>query len=97
VLVLTTHGRGAVGSLLEKQRKRSFLHGTVANLALNVWFPRMGHLYRGSRRQPNYGNSLTMPSWIMRRVERDQRTTILGYKERAWIQHQDLLILQRNS
>jgi hypothetical protein len=36
-----------------------------------------------------------MPSWVVRRVENDPRTRILGYKERAWISHQDLMILQR--
>jgi SAM-dependent methyltransferase len=95
LLVCTTHGRGAISDVLANQRKRSALRGAAADLALKVWLPRAGHLYRGSRHHARYGTSLTMPSWILRRLEHDPRTRILGFKERAWISHQDLMIVQR--
>ena len=53
--------------------------------------------YRGEIRsrfskQARYGIALARPSWIMKHLEAKPELRILGYTERAWDDHQDVLV-----
>ena len=43
----------------------------------------------------SYGGSFTSPSWIMRLLESRTDAMILGYKERAFANHQDVVTVQK--
>ena len=56
--------------------------------------------YRGEMRQRldrygEYGVALIRPSWVIACVETDPRIRLLGYFERAWDDHQDVLVFGR--
>ena len=46
-------------------------------------------------KQARYGITLTRPSWTMKQLEADTSIRVLGYAERAWDDHQDVLIIGR--
>jgi SAM-dependent methyltransferase len=39
-----------------------------------------------------YGVSFSRPHWIMKKLEKDDTSRILGYIERGWDEHQDVII-----
>jgi len=45
--------------------------------------------------ETSYGVALVRPSWVMRHLERDPRVRILSYTERAWDDHQDVVVFGR--
>jgi SAM-dependent methyltransferase len=46
-------------------------------------------------RQARYGVSLIRPHWVMKLVEADHKARVLGYVERGWDDHQDVLVIGR--
>lgn len=46
-------------------------------------------------RQARYGITVIRPRWAMSAVESDDRTRVLGYVERGWADHQDVLVIGR--
>lgn len=46
-------------------------------------------------KQRRYGVALVKPSYVMRQLERMPDVSILGYRERAWDNHQDLVVIGR--
>jgi SAM-dependent methyltransferase len=44
-----------------------------------------------------YGYVLTAPSWVMRIAERRPLLRVISYQEAAWLDHQDVILLQRKS
>jgi SAM-dependent methyltransferase len=56
--------------------------------------------YRGEFRtrfenETPYGIALVRPSWVMRHLEANPHVRILGYAERAWDDHQDVVVFGR--
>jgi SAM-dependent methyltransferase len=56
--------------------------------------------YRGGFRsrfnaQARYGVTLVRPSWVTQQLETDPNIRIMGYAERAWDDHQDVLVFGR--
>jgi SAM-dependent methyltransferase len=45
----------------------------------------------------SYGGTFTSPAWIMRLIERRPDVALLGFRERAFATHQDVLMLQKLS
>jgi SAM-dependent methyltransferase len=43
----------------------------------------------------SYGGSLSAPSWVMRLVEEHRSVRIVSFKEAAWADNHDVLVLQR--
>jgi SAM-dependent methyltransferase len=43
--------------------------------------------------QARYGISLSQPHWTLRHAEQDYATRVLGYTERDWDSHQDVLVI----
>ena len=61
-------------------------------------FARTGFSYveqERTRYGVSYGTAFSAPSWVTALIERRAHATLLGYKERAWDNHQDALILQK--
>jgi len=54
-----------------------------------------GHVRRLFPRQERYGIALVKPSWVMSGLELMREVRILGYVERAWDDHQDLVVFGR--
>ena len=48
-------------------------------------------------RQARYGVNVIRPHWAMKLVEADDKTRVLGYIERGWDNHQDVLVIGRPS
>jgi SAM-dependent methyltransferase len=48
-------------------------------------------------RQARYGINVIRPHWAMKVVEADHKTRVLGYVERGWDDHQDVLVISRPS
>jgi SAM-dependent methyltransferase len=46
-------------------------------------------------KQESYGIALAQPSWTMKALEHREEIRILGYWERAWDQHQDVVVFGR--
>ena len=44
-------------------------------------------------RQSRYGISLSRPHWVLRLVEEDDQLRVLGFTERGWDKHQDVLVI----
>ena len=42
-----------------------------------------------------YGLSLSKPSWVLAQLEKDPTVRILGYREKDWVDHQDVVIIGR--
>lgn len=56
--------------------------------------------YEGSFRsifyaQARYGVALVRPHWVMKSIEGREDVRVLSYAERAWDDHQDVLVLGR--
>jgi SAM-dependent methyltransferase len=49
-------------------------------------------IYKGQR---NYGVSLAAPWYVLRLLEDDESVSVLSYRERAWDDHHDVLMLQK--
>ena len=45
--------------------------------------------------QQQYGIALVAPSWVMRGLEQRSELRVLGYVERAWDEHQDVMVFGR--
>jgi SAM-dependent methyltransferase len=52
-----------------------------------------GPTHRLFPQQDSYGIALVKPSWVMSKLEAMSEIAILGYEERAWDNHQDLLVI----
>lgn len=95
VLVATTHGRYSATAIPASRRHiaRDPIARTVAGP-----YRRRGFGFRLQDRRRygvDYGTSFTRPSWVARLIEARSDVMILAYKERAWDDHQDALIVQK--
>lgn len=98
VLMFTSHGRVLIENPPRGQPLFSRLR---ASWALHVSLALGGFGYNASLRQRlkgiRYGSSLNTPSWAMQLIERRGDATILGFKERAWDDFQDVLMVRKSS
>ena len=46
-------------------------------------------------RQARYGITLVRPHWIVKLAEEDEQIRVLGFAERGWDDHQDVLVIGR--
>ena len=44
-------------------------------------------------RQARYGITLSRPHWVLKLVEGDEQIRVLGFAERGWDNHQDVLVI----
>ena len=93
ILVMTLHGRyTATAVSAGRADPRDIILRTID------LFARTGFSYveqERTRYGVSYGTAFSAPSWVAGLVERRAHVTLLGYKERAWDNHQDALILQK--
>jgi SAM-dependent methyltransferase len=91
ILVMTLHGR-YTATALSAGRAHPRMLRTVD------MFRRAGFSYveqERTRYGVSYGTSFSAPSWVASLVERRAHATLLAYKERAWDNHQDALLVQK--
>jgi SAM-dependent methyltransferase len=91
ILVMTLHGR-YTATALSAGRAHPRMLGTVD------MFRRAGFSYveqERTRYGVSYGTSFSAPSWVASLIERRAHATLLAYKERAWDNHQDALLVQK--
>ena len=93
ILVMTLHGRyTATAVSAGRTGPRDIVLRTVDK------FARTGFAYveqERTRYGVSYGASFSAPSWVASLIERRAHATLLAYKERAWDNHQDALIVQK--
>jgi SAM-dependent methyltransferase len=91
ILVMTLHGR-YTATAVSAGRAHPRMLGTVD------MFRRAGFSYveqERTRYGVSYGTSFSSPSWVASLIERRAHATLLAYKERAWDNHQDALLVQK--
>ena len=91
ILVMTLHGRYTATALSTGGAHPRMLR-TVD------MFRRAGFSYveqERTRYGVSYGTSFSAPSWVAALIERRAHATLLAYKERAWDNHQDALLVQK--
>jgi SAM-dependent methyltransferase len=93
ILVMTTHGRYTATAV---SVGRTDPHDIVLRTVDR--FARTGFSYveqERTRYGVSYGAAFTAPSWAVRLIESRTDVMVLGYKERAWDNHQDALMVQK--
>jgi cyclopropane fatty-acyl-phospholipid synthase-like methyltransferase len=93
LLVFTAFGRWPA----ERLRQRSFMYRmTDAEIpGMLEQFERDGFAYADYPAQELSGMSLTSPSWITRQIEEHSGLRLVGYTERGWMDHQDVIVCRR--
>ncbi len=92
LLVATTHGRWVRQRMLEGA---SYDLPPLAQQRAVTDFDQTGFGYADYARAPGYGISLCSPSWLLHEVQQRGTWEIIAFHERAWAQHQDVLVLRR--
>jgi SAM-dependent methyltransferase len=93
ILVLTTHGRFAATHVAAGRT----MHDDPVLKAVHA-FERTGFGYveeGRTRYGVSYGGAFASPEWTIRHIETRPDAMILTYKERAWDNHQDALVVQK--
>lgn len=98
ILIATTHGRAAA-SVARKAPDR--LTRWRHFIATYLHLPLRGFAYVGSWRMRlssgiRYGGSFNTVAWAASLIERRSDASLLGFKERGWMDFQDVLIVQKN-
>jgi SAM-dependent methyltransferase len=93
VLILTTAGRRA--EFLQRTVIRTLDPAKWSAVANEFTSSGFGYIETETHCGRTYGASLSMPSWVMRRIETDPQVRLAGFHEGAWDNHQDVLILQK--
>jgi SAM-dependent methyltransferase len=93
LLVFTAFGRWSA----ERLRQRSFTYEMTDEQipAMLEQFERDGFAYADYPGQTMSGMSLTSPSWITRHIEEHSELRLVGYTERGWLEHQDVIACKR--
>jgi SAM-dependent methyltransferase len=93
VLVFTAFGRWSA----ERLRQRSFTYEMTDEQipAMLEQFDRDGFAYADYPGQTMSGMSLASPSWITRHIEEHSDLRLVGYTERGWMAHQDVIACKR--
>jgi SAM-dependent methyltransferase len=82
LLVLTTHGR---------EIPRRGPPDDVRWRSIVTDFEGEGFGYRDHRHARGYGTSIAKPSWVLERFYDRRKLMIVGYSERGWADHQDVV------
>lgn len=92
LLLLTTHGR----------RHNHMQENVMHYIAPELWLPAQmdyeatGFGYAEYPDIPGYGVSVSSPSWVMKLIENEPGTKLVGFHEAAWDYHQDVLVVQKH-
>lgn len=96
IAVVTFHGRYSIVIQDNKFKyiedhlfdiaRREFIDSKFGYVAYNHNFKRIFD------KQASYGVTLFRPSWVMSELETSDEVRILGYHERCWDDHQDVLV-----
>lgn len=99
IAVVTLHGRHAEFFQRCKSKYLSDELFAVAESTIaesGFGYVDYGHPLRSTfNRQARYGISLARPHWSLKLIETDYRIRVLGYAERAWDDHHDVLVIGR--
>jgi SAM-dependent methyltransferase len=93
VLVMTTHGRHRAYTALRNGGPR--LAAAIANGFLGGGFGYVEIEHDRQRYGASYGTSFSAPAWVLALMQRRSDATILGFKEQAWANDQDVVIVQK--
>ncbi len=96
IAIITTHGRHSStfgsGRYTEEGRFER-----VAGMYRTTGFGYIDYSDTPNANTANYGISLSSPSYVIKLIEQDPAVRIIGYIERGWSDHQDVLILQKGT
>ncbi|MFE9744192.1 class I SAM-dependent methyltransferase [Saccharothrix saharensis] len=96
IAVVTTHGR-RVAWRMENVAERTYgLTEPVLNRVLAAYYA-AGFGYGDYPGQDGYGISLSKPGWAADKVLEAPDLRLVGYREAAWDQHQDVLVLAKDA
>ena len=97
IALVTLHGRHS--EFIQKHRWKYLDDSLFAVIESTLGETGFGyvdydHDFRSKfNRQAHYGINVIRPHWVMKSVESDQKTRVLGYVERGWDDHQDVLVI----
>ena len=97
IAVVTFHGRHSV---YIQDNKWKYVEDELFDIAKSGYeekgfgYVDYEHDFRSNLfdKQETYGVSLSLPSWVLSELETNDEIRILGYYERFWDQHQDVVI-----
>jgi SAM-dependent methyltransferase len=95
LLVFTTHGRLVYRHLSEGVW--SYQLTPEAATALTDGYRQTGFGYEDYAHSPGYGVSLSSPWWVVNLIESIPDLRLIGYWERGWDDHQDVVTCLRES
>jgi SAM-dependent methyltransferase len=90
--VITLHGRASPSI----QRKRRYISEARFE-QIEKGFRVSGFGYADYEHATGYGITLSAPSWVCQLVQERTELRLLGYAERLWDYHQDVLVVQKRS
>ena len=95
IALITLHGR--YSAILNIRRRAELVKAYSDFFRGGFGYQNYGDMSRYNL-QEQYGVSLSLPSYVIAQVERKLPSLrIISYLERAWDDHQDLVILQKKS
>jgi SAM-dependent methyltransferase len=101
IAIVTLHGRHS--EFIQKHRWKYIDDSLYAVIESSLGETGFGyvdydHDFRSKfNRHAHYGISVIRPHWAMKVVEADKKTRVLGYVERGWGNHQDVLVIGKPS
>jgi glycosyltransferase involved in cell wall biosynthesis len=90
LLIFTVHGRYPRNLLLQKKRDYSLTEAHILDLLCQ--YETVGYGYIDYVAGTNYGMSIVKPSKIFQILEKEAGYRIIGYNERLWDNHQDVVV-----
>ncbi len=95
LLVFTTHGRYFAESLAANSDLRSFRMGPASRAEMLADYEDRGFGYQAYAEDPEYGLSISSPSWVMASLARfATELRVVSYTERAWRGTHDIVACQ---
>ncbi|MBD0268719.1 MAG: class I SAM-dependent methyltransferase [Cyanobacteria bacterium Co-bin8] len=95
VFVFSTHGRRAYDNL--RVIKDPYGLNEQARHQLLKDYETTGFGYVNYASHPDYGVSLSAPSWVFKQLEQRPELTITAFSEHSWDQHQDVFACQKGT
>ncbi|WP_228122464.1 class I SAM-dependent methyltransferase [Saccharothrix syringae] len=96
IAVVTTHGRRVAWRMQNVAERTYGLTEQVLNRVLATYYA-AGFGYGDYPGQDGYGISLSSPGWAADKALEAPGLRLVGYREAAWDQHQDVLVLAKDA
>lgn len=95
ILLFTTHGRYVADNIQKNKITYGILETETLNKMIND-FELKGFGFGNYYHSGDYGISISKPSFVLKKIEKQKGLRILGYHEKGWDNHQDVITCVKN-